>query len=83
VAVTAESNLTLQGVALGPFNDYGAGGHPPAVAVDIPNTLAKENVVAASGTAVFATVLVNPVNGQTTVPSPQTVVADLYVSVKY
>jgi len=74
-------DVTYSLAATGPFEDWGGGGHPPSVNVDLPNSLAKELTVASGGTGTVVLVSVTP-SAAVTFTAPQTVVVDLYLNVK-
>jgi len=80
VSMTLDGRTSFSVDALGPFEDYGAGGSPPGVRVDLPNSLSKPFVVASSAADTVLTVSVDPL--ATAPVSTQTVVVDLYVSVQ-
>lgn len=65
----------------GPYEDYGAGGDPPSLSVNIPRALSSVITANPSGTLVVLTLDALPIAGQTI--DTQYLIIDLWVNVAF
>lgn len=80
--VFGAASASNQAVSLaGPYEDYGAGGNPPSLSVNIPRALSSVITANPSGSLVIMTIDALPIAGQTI--DVQTVVVDALVNVAF